>query len=79
MQVIDKIDLQASDSDAKLEVVEFVTSAAKTLLSSKPFVFLISSRLALEAKQNPDGCAILPARLWDPALGMFYARDSRIR
>lgn len=46
------MDLLASDSDAKLQVMEFVTSAAKALLGNKPVVFPISSRLAFDAKQS---------------------------
>lgn len=49
------MDLLESDSAASIEVVEFVTSAAKSLLGSKPFVFPVSSRLALEAKQGEKG------------------------
>ncbi len=51
------MDLLASDPTAAIQVVEFVTSAAKSLLGSKPFVFPVSSRLALDAKQNERGSA----------------------
>lgn len=47
------MDLLESDSSASTEVVEFVTTAAKTLLGSMPHVFPISSRQALEEKQAP--------------------------
>lgn len=49
--VINKMDLLALDNSAATEVVEFVTTAAKTLVGSTPQVFPVSSRLALDAKQ----------------------------
>lgn len=44
------MDLLSTDDRASAQVMEFVTSGAKTLLGSKPFVFPVSARMALEAK-----------------------------
>ncbi len=60
--VINKMDLLSMDSAASAEVVEFVTSGAKSLLGSKPFVFPVSARVALEAKQTSSRAS---ANLWE--------------
>lgn len=48
--VINKMDLLSTDERGTSQVVEFVTSGAKTLLGSKPYVFPVSARMALGAK-----------------------------
>lgn len=49
--IVNKTDLLQTD-DAKNQVLEFVTSSARSLLGNEPKVFALSARLAKQAKNN---------------------------